>query len=205
MSETDERAAFEAWVTEAYGECAVLGVDGGYEGTANEMYEGWKARAALADPPEASEVEKMAREAGLIEEGWHSVPIEALSVLANLVEAAAMERAAKIAEGAWSPIETCPQDGYFLVHEDEAIRLLLRIGGEWHNAGYPALVTTGPRQDVVVGQDAERVLTPLGYRLEHRDGCCENPTHWMPCPDWPKAANLKASGPDSQPGTTGRR
>lgn len=55
----------------------------------------------------------------------------------------------------WQPIETCPQDGYFLVHEDTAIRLLLRIGGKWHKAGYPALVTTGPWEDVVVGQDAE--------------------------------------------------
>ena len=41
----------------------------------------------------------------------------------------------------WQPIETCPQEGYFLVHEDTAIRLLLRIAGKWHKAGYPALAS----------------------------------------------------------------
>ena len=90
----------------------------------------------------------------------------------------------------WLPIDTCPQDGYFLVHEDGAIRLLLRIGGKWEKTGYPALVTT-QWGDAIVGQDAERVLMPLGYRMEIRDGCCENPTHWMPSPDEPPEPAIK--------------
>ena len=31
----------------------------------------------------------------------------------------------------WQPIETCPQDGFFLVHQDGAIRLMFRTRGEW--------------------------------------------------------------------------
>jgi hypothetical protein len=85
---------------------------------------------------------------------------------------------------AWQPIETCPQDGYFLVHEAGAIRLLMRIDGKWRKTGYPALVTD-LYGDVVVGLSAEHVLKPLGYHLEHRDGCCENPTHWAPLPARP--------------------
>lgn len=87
--------------------------------------------------------------------------------------------------GAWRPIETAPRDGYMLVHEDSAIRALLRIDGVWHKCGYPALIepTWG---DVLVGEDAKRMLPP-GYRLELRDGCCDNPTHWMPMPSAPSA------------------
>jgi hypothetical protein len=88
---------------------------------------------------------------------------------------------------AWRPIETAPQDGYLLVHEDGAIRALLRIKGVWHKPGYPALVTKN------YWGDAARVLDPLGYRLELRDGCCENPTHWMPLPQPPSA---RAQEPD---------
>lgn len=86
------------------------------------------------------------------------------------------------AERQWQPIETCPQDGYFLVYEDTAIRAKLRYKGQWQHTGYPALMTIGPWNDAIVGADAERILKPLGYRLELRDGCCENPTHWMPLP-----------------------
>lgn len=85
----------------------------------------------------------------------------------------------------WQPIETCPQDGYFLVHEDSAIRALLRIGGVWNKTGYPAIIDPA-WGDVLVGDDALRMLPP-GCRLEVRDGCCENPTHWMPLPEAPNA------------------
>ena len=83
----------------------------------------------------------------------------------------------------WQPIETAPQDGYMLVHEDGAIRALLRMKGVWHQVGYPAIISH-PWQEVIVGEDAKRVLPP-GYRLELRDGCCENPTHWMSMPELP--------------------
>lgn len=85
----------------------------------------------------------------------------------------------------WQPIETAPQDGYFLVHEDEAIRALFRFRGQWQKIGYPAIISN-IWGDAIVGDDAKRFLPP-GYRLEIRDGCCENPTHWMPLPEPPKA------------------
>jgi hypothetical protein len=85
----------------------------------------------------------------------------------------------------WQPIETVPHNGFVLVHEDGAIRALMRINGKWHKPGYPALVSK-IWGDAIVGDDARRVLEPLGYSLEIRDGCCEEPTHWMPLPDVPK-------------------
>lgn len=97
-------------------------------------------------------------------------------------------RSADTSGARWQPIDSAPQDGYMLVHEDGALRALLRVGGVWHKPGYPALVTTGPWEDVLVGQDAERILKPMGCRLEHRDGCCENPTEWQPMPEPPPAA-----------------
>ncbi len=85
----------------------------------------------------------------------------------------------------WLPIESAPQTGYMLVHEDGAIRALMRINGKFEAPGYPALVSNGPWADVLVGEEAKRILEPRGYRLELRDGCCENPTHWMPLPPPP--------------------
>lgn len=83
----------------------------------------------------------------------------------------------------WQPIETAPQDGYMLVHEDGAIRALFRFRGEWQKIGYPAIVIQ-PWGDAVVGDDAKRMLPP-NCSLEIRDGCCENPTEWMPLPPAP--------------------
>ena len=88
----------------------------------------------------------------------------------------------------WQPIETAPKDGYFLVYEDGAMRALMRIDGNWHKVGYPALVSDLWGINVVVGEDAKRILAPMGYRLELRDGCCEDPTHWMPLPEPPNGA-----------------
>jgi hypothetical protein len=83
----------------------------------------------------------------------------------------------------WQPIETAPDD-FVLVHEDGAMRALVHTNGKWKNPSYPALVSLA-WGDVLVGDDANHVLAPLGYRLELRDGCCENPTEWMPLPEVP--------------------
>lgn len=96
-----------------------------------------------------------------------------------------------VVRDAWQTIETAPQDGFMLVHEDGAIRAILRVGGEWKQIGYPAIISH-PFGDSIVGKDAERML-PSGYRLELRDGCCESPTHWMPLPSPP------APQPESKP------
>jgi len=106
--------------------------------------------------------------------------------------AAPPARAAAPAD-AWQPIETAPASGYMLVHEDGAIRALLRhADGRWEAPTYPALVTIVPpgmehAEHAMVGAAAARFLRPHGLRLALRDGCCENPTHWMPLPDPPAA------------------
>ena len=84
----------------------------------------------------------------------------------------------------WQPIETAPETGYMLVHEDGAIRALMRINGKWKNTCYPAVIVP-PWNDALVGDDALRLL-PAGASLIVRDGCCESPTHWMPLPEPPK-------------------
>lgn len=100
---------------------------------------------------------------------------------ARAIESALAAPAAPEAEG-WRPIETAPQAGFMLVHEDDAMRALMRIDGVWHKPGYPALVNEWG--DAIVGEDAMRLLL-AGYRLEVRDGCCENPTEWQPLPPPP--------------------
>lgn len=95
------------------------------------------------------------------------------AVIKALLAARPSAAQVSVPEG-WQPIETAPQDGYILVHEDGAFRALLRINGAWHRPAYPAIITH-PFGEVIVGDDANRLL-PTGYRLELRDGCCENPT-----------------------------
>lgn len=96
--------------------------------------------------------------------------------------------------GAWQPIATAPASGYFLVYEDGAIRALMRHSdGSWEAPAYPALVNIVPpgmehAEQAIVGDQAARILRPLGLRLALRDGCCENPTHWMPLPAPPESA-----------------
>ncbi len=84
----------------------------------------------------------------------------------------------------WQPIETLPEEGYFLIYEDEAVRLRMRYGGKWHDTAYPA-IECAPWGDIAVGQDAQRILGE-GKKLVLRDGCCENPTHWMHLPAPPE-------------------
>jgi hypothetical protein len=100
----------------------------------------------------------------------------------TLLAAMPQQAAPAIPEG-WQPIETVPEDGYFLVHEDTAIRALLRINGEWQSTSYPVIVSNC-WGDVIVGADAQRLL-PEGYKLGIEDGCCKNPTHWHPLPPPP--------------------
>lgn len=84
----------------------------------------------------------------------------------------------------WKSIETAPKDGFMLVHEDGAVRALMRINGEWKKTCYAAIINEY-YGDVIVGKDAQNML-PHGYDLAVRDGCCENPTHWMPLPPPPE-------------------
>ena len=89
----------------------------------------------------------------------------------------------------WQPISTVPSDGFFLIYEDGAVRLKLRIGGRWSGTAIPALVSE-EWGDAIVGADVGRIVK--GYRLEDRDRCCEEPTHWMrlpPPPISPKSSN----------------
>ena len=86
----------------------------------------------------------------------------------------------------WRPIETAPKDGYFLVHEDGAIRVKLRHKGVFGEITYPTLIANNGWKEVLVGNDAKRVLEPMGYTLGLGDGCCTEPTHWMPLPPAPE-------------------
>jgi hypothetical protein len=96
----------------------------------------------------------------------------------------ALRSALEAAVPQWRPIAEAPRDGFMLVHEDAAIRALLRIDGVWHKPGYPAIIS--PQWgDALVGDDARRMLPP-GYRLELRDGCCEEPTEFIPLPPAPE-------------------
>lgn len=79
----------------------------------------------------------------------------------------------------WRPIETCPPDGFFLVHEDGAIRAMLRFGGKWDHPGVPVLVTE--YGDRLTSLETERAY---GRKLEISD-CIYEPTHWMDLPDAP--------------------
>jgi hypothetical protein len=93
--------------------------------------------------------------------------------------------------GAWQPIETAPESGYFMVYEDGAYRLRLRHEGKWLDTAY-AGIECAPWGDVAVGRGAQRILdmraTAGAYKLVVRDGCCDNPTHWMPLPAPPVSA-----------------
>ena len=79
----------------------------------------------------------------------------------------------------WQPIESAPKDGFFLVHEDGAIRTMMRDNGKWTSPAIAALVG-GTWGEHVVGSDVQW-LVPKGYRLEVLE-ICDQPTHWMPLP-----------------------
>mgnify|MGYP003443508943 FL=1 len=104
----------------------------------------------------------------------------------KITMAIAALRAALADPQGWRPIETAPKDGYFLVHEDGAIRVKLRHKGVFGEITYPTLIANNGWKEVLVGNDAKRVLEPMGYTLGLGDGCCTEPTHWMPLPPAPE-------------------
>ena len=104
----------------------------------------------------------------------------------KITMAIAALRAALAEPQGWRPIETAPKDGYFLVHEDGAIRVKLRHKGVFGEITYPTLIANNGWKEVLVGNDAKRVLEPMGYTLGLGDGCCTEPTHWMPLPPAPE-------------------
>jgi hypothetical protein len=81
----------------------------------------------------------------------------------------------------WQPIETCPQDGYFLVHQDGAIRTMMRFDGQWELPDIPILIDKVGNRLV-----AREVQEYRGETLEIT--CCVyEPTEWMEIPDAPDA------------------
>lgn len=80
----------------------------------------------------------------------------------------------------WLPIETCPLDGFFLVHEDGAIRTMLRVDGRWEHLGIP--VIKDEWGDSIAAPHYAR-MNP-GKQLVISD-CIYSPTHWMEVPDAP--------------------
>lgn len=81
----------------------------------------------------------------------------------------------------WQPIETAPMDGFFLVHEDGAIRTMLRENGYW----LPTAIALDEYGD------------PSGGPV--RETGVHNPTHWMPLPDPPKPDMTAAMSPGEKP------
>jgi hypothetical protein len=73
-----------------------------------------------------------------------------------------------MSEMTWQPIETCPPDGLFLVHEDGAIRVMYRSRGEWQATAVAIDEWGSSRSDIGV-----------------RETGVYNPTHWMPLPARP--------------------
>lgn len=69
----------------------------------------------------------------------------------------------------WQPIETCPDDGFFLVHEDGAIRAMFRTEGRWGATARPTDTFGDLRMDLRAVE------------------CISEPTHWMPLPEPPLA------------------
>ena len=80
----------------------------------------------------------------------------------------------------WQPISTCPETGFFLVHEDGAIRTMMRYEGKFELPDIPVLVNEFG--DRLVSRE---VFDAYGKTLQI-SGCIREPTHWMPIPDAPE-------------------
>lgn len=82
----------------------------------------------------------------------------------------------------WQPIETCPSDGFFLLHGDGAIRAMWRFeGGEWEYPDIPILV------DEVGNRLVAREVKELRSETLTMTGLPFEPTHWMQLPEVPDA------------------
>lgn len=82
----------------------------------------------------------------------------------------------------WQPIETCPADGYFLLHDDGAIRAMVRFeGGAWEYPDIPILI------DKVGNRLVAREVKDLRGETLTMTGASFAPTHWMSLPDPPDA------------------
>jgi hypothetical protein len=77
----------------------------------------------------------------------------------------------------WQAIETCPQDGFFLVYEGGAVRTMFRYQGRWDHPALPVMITE--YGDRLTSSETERAY---GRKLEISD-CIYEPTHWMELPD----------------------
>lgn len=69
----------------------------------------------------------------------------------------------------WQPIETCPADGLFLVHENGAIRTMFCEKGRW----------------LATAVAVDKYGDPCGDIKVRETGVYE-PTDWMPLPDPPQ-------------------
>jgi hypothetical protein len=68
----------------------------------------------------------------------------------------------------WRPIETCPQDGFFIVHQDGAVRAMFRERGEWRSTS----VAIDGYGDII-------------HNAKVRETAVYEPTHWMDIPEPP--------------------
>lgn len=80
----------------------------------------------------------------------------------------------------WQPIETCPQDGFFLVSEDGAIRTAMRHKGVFESPDFPILIKD---QNRLIPREVKH---HYGWDLELCGCSCLNPSHWMELPEPPK-------------------
>lgn len=69
----------------------------------------------------------------------------------------------------WQPVETAPQDGFFLVYEDGAMRTMQRDNGVWSHSAIAVRRDTYGDEHLIDGAIIRDVI--------------REPTHWMPLPE----------------------
>jgi hypothetical protein len=83
----------------------------------------------------------------------------------------------------WRTIDSAPEEGFFLVYEDGAVRTKMRFDGKWSNPDIPLLVL--PLGDRMVSREVEVAYPGMSLAMSE---CCTAPTHWMPLPPPPATA-----------------